>query len=95
MWDYWDDVRASDTKRRRAPRAKPGELRAVWAKSVEGRDLHFIRGEGVPRADGALLCHALTSKHYTTDERSLAEELHRRGYDLTTLRFSIRKKGEA
>lgn len=30
-----------------------------------------------------------------SDERSLAQELDARGYDLTTLRFSIRRKGES
>lgn len=79
--------------------AKPGELKARWSHSES--DLIFDwGGYGATKPDGALLCGTLCNKrleekfpeggyHYV---HSFAEELERRGYDLTTLKFSIRQK---
>ncbi len=49
---------------------------------------HFFEGITMGDAYG----HAIPRKHSDEDNRTLAEELDARGYDLTTLRFSIRKK---
>lgn len=81
-------------------RAKPGELKMQWSKREA--DMQYMwGGGGAKSADGALLHYALGSprmyRNYDKGgeidfERSLLEELEARGYDLATLRFSIRKR---
>ncbi len=81
---------------------KDGQLVARWGYADgEGPDICFYAGQGVGRADQALLHHALTSKRPVAMKAlmgeiefdpSLVEDLEARGYDLTTLRFSIQKK---
>lgn len=82
-------------KRLRAPKARVGELVARWGK-VEGEiDLCY---DGPTRPDMHLLHNALTGKRgrptisggFEWDD-SFVEELKARGYDITTLRFSVRK----
>ena len=83
-------------KRWRAPKARPGELVARWGK-VEGMvDLCY---DGPNRPDMHLLHNVLTGKRHRPSvdgdgiwDASFLEELTGRGYDLTTLRFSIQKK---
>jgi hypothetical protein len=51
--------------------------------------------EGVKLIDAYGMRYGLAAKIHRpndSDERTLAQELDARGYDLTTLRFSIRKK---
>lgn len=84
-------------KRWRAPRAKQGQLKAQWGKLPhDSPDLIFVWGEGVPRVDGRLLYHALTRQDYSVATKEwypgFVEQLEKRGYDLTTLKFSISKK---
>ena len=83
-------------KRFRAPKAKPGELKAQWGKLPHDTpDMCYAWGEGVNRADARLLSNALGGKNYLPGlglEPSLIDELEKRGYDLTTLRFSVQKK---
>lgn len=84
-------------KRYREPKAKPGELKAQWGKLKYDRpDLCYVWGEGVPKCDASLLDYALTGKrHHPMDDSwspGLIEELEKRGYDITTLKFSIQKK---
>lgn len=93
-------------KRWRTPKAKNGELRVVWGKLPhDNPDVLFVRGDGVPKRDAALLYCALSAKRVeltVSDEdrskshgrpyyfdKSLLEELKERGYDITTLRLSI------
>lgn len=83
----------TDVKRLRAPKAKPGELIARWGK-VEGIvDLCY---DGPSRPDMHLLHGALTGKKFqpfdSTWSASFLQELEERGYDITTLKFSIKKK---
>jgi hypothetical protein len=59
-------------------------------------DLIYSWGEGCSKRDGALLNWIIGSKrppsiHGQKWEPSLIEELRDRGYDLSTLEFSIRK----
>lgn len=93
-------------KRWRAPKAKPGELKACWGKLHHyDPDLVFCWGDGTSRADSALLYCVFSSKReraaHTEEELrrgrvvfddSFLEELEKRGYDITTLKFSIQKK---
>jgi hypothetical protein len=63
-------------------------------------DLVYAWGDGCASSDGRLLHGAFAMKQFRPYvepggprfDPSLLEELHRRGYDLTTLRFSIRKR---
>lgn len=66
---------------------KPADLRVRWSRRE--RDLMFAYEQHPP--DGHLMYGAfcVTPVH---GGRSLADELDARGYDLTTLRFQIRKK---
>lgn len=82
-------------KRWRAPKAKPGELKIAYGKSEGELDLFYCHGgDGARRCDARLLSHFIEGVKYF-DERNLREELEYRGYDITTLRFSVMKKPEA
>ncbi len=81
-----------ERKRFPRPRAKPGELMAYYGKLPnEAPDFIFSRGDGVGKPDGHLLYNLLCYRSLDRDV-SFVEELERRGYDTTTLRFSVRKK---
>lgn len=83
---------------------RPLTLSARWTRrrgegisplNREPGDLLYEWGDGCAKADGALLHYVLAAKNYDSAkrewQRSFLEELHARGYDLTTLRFSVRK----
>lgn len=80
-----------EVKRFRTPRAKPGELVAAYGR-VDG-DLaigYAWGGQGAQSPDGRILSTALEGA-IIHGGRTLVEELESRGYDITTLRFSIRQ----
>jgi hypothetical protein len=89
-------------KRLHTPKAKPGELRACWGKvdRHSGPDVCYAWGAGIQSPDARLLHSTLSAKRLTFDfpstntkyDLSFIEELEARGYDITTLRFSVRKK---
>jgi hypothetical protein len=74
-------------------RVKPGRLLLRWRERPgEGEDPDFV--VTYPRkCDGSLVMSVLFSErgfwNMGEDHRSFVEELERRGYDPTTLRFSI------
>ena len=98
--------------RKRCPnilKAKPGELRARWARPDEhnGPDVCYAWGKGVNHCDGSLLATVLGTPRarinlraplgsprymWAAYDESLLKELEKRGYDLTTIQFSIMKK---
>jgi hypothetical protein len=86
--------------RRKYPKAKPGELKAEWGIAVRGDhpNIVFAWGEGCYKSDGAILSdlfyHAALypSIKCPENEKSFLKHLEERGYDITTLRFSIQKK---
>lgn len=79
-------------KRYRAPKAKPGELKVAYGKSEGDLDLFYCHGgEGAGKPDARLLSHFFESLKYF-DGRNLRQELERRGYDITTFKFSIQIK---
>lgn len=86
----------------RKPTVRAGELHVYYGRldRYESPDVIYSSGGGVPRCDRSLLHHVIGSERMTLDlERgghkfgpSLLDELEKRGYDLSTLRFSIKKK---
>lgn len=74
--------------------AKPLQLVAGYGTDGSGTvgkagDLVFAWGDGIPSADAWLLNHHLARGN--GPRKSLTDELIERGYDITTLRFSISK----
>lgn len=81
------------TKRLRAAKPKPGVLDVRWATPECGAapDLVYTwGGGGADKADSRVLCDAL-ERCAVFDGKSLRQVLTERGYDLATLRFSIRQ----
>jgi len=90
-------------KRLRKPKLKDGELRMYWGRP-DPHDCPDVvlawQGNSHMRADTALLHYVICSKRpdprklpiFSVMEPSLIEELEARGYDITTLKFSIMKK---
>lgn len=86
----------------RRPTVRAGELHVYWGREARGEnpDVIYHSGDGVPKCDRRLLHYALSCDRMETDldnggikfSPSFIAELERRGYDITTLKFSIRKK---
>ncbi|HEX9973156.1 MAG TPA: hypothetical protein VGD14_13880 [bacterium] len=84
-------------KRLRAPKTKPGELKAQWGRiSGDSPDLCYSWGDGCSKSDGHLIHNVFTSdrphSYDAEKEPSFIKDLEDRGYDITTLKFYIRKK---
>ena len=89
-------------KRFRKPKLKYGQLLVYWGKLPRDDPdvIYAWQGDRSMKRDSALLFHHFGSKRpdpfttpmYSEMAPSLLEELERRGYDLTTLRFSIMKR---
>ena len=89
-------------KRCRKPTAKPNELKVEWGKLPhENPDIIYCWGENVPKVDSRYLHWIFGCEHPSgqVDDKgliiwdpSVLDELEKRGYDLTTLKFSIKKK---
>jgi hypothetical protein len=81
-------------KRIRTVSAKPGHLVAAWGRGDDRGSpaIHYAYGgEGASKPDARILCNALEEVSVFAG-KSLAVELEARGYDITTLRFSIQRK---
>lgn len=89
---------------RRVPKMADGRLAMVWASTRdEGPDVYVCRGVGVDRADGHLTYGAFCAPRLRQNfgcnggpelvyDKSFLEELIDRGYDITTLKFSVQMK---
>jgi len=67
-------------------------LAAKFGKSHDGLDIYYCYGaSGATKADGKLLMLAF-ERIDMVNGKSLRQELTDRGYDITTLKFSIMKK---
>jgi hypothetical protein len=92
-------------KRLRTPKLKDGELQIYWGREPRGiPELMFAwQGDRAMKRDTHLLHYVMASRHpdphvsplFSKMRPSLFEELDARGYDLTTLKFSIMKKTAA
>lgn len=93
----------TEAKRRyRTPKAKPGEVKVAFGKPSRFDDPDLCvawGGGGADKPDARTVLHALTEKRWgwafpsmEIEERpSLVEELEARGYDITTLRFTVQR----
>ena len=79
-------------KRFRTPKAKDGQLLVKYGQQYGDRDLFYCwpeNGDGM-RADSRLLMNAL-ERVEIYDRKPLRKLLEERGYDITTLKFTIQK----
>lgn len=90
-------------RRLRTPKMKDGELRVYWGREPHDRtpDVMFAwQGDAEMRRDTRLLHSHFSCPRpdphvqpvFSKMLPSLIEELQARGYDITTLKFSIQKK---
>lgn len=83
----------SGEKRWRTPKAKPGQLIARYGREVGGQSLQILYawgGEGACKSDSRIVMRALEDLPLLGG-KTLVEELIARGYDITTLRFSVER----
>ncbi len=83
-------------KRYREPKANPGELKAQYGKlKHDSPDIIYAWGDGCSSADARLLHYVMSREWYHPADGtwgdSFIKELEKRGYDITTLKFSIKK----
>jgi hypothetical protein len=74
----------------RAPTPRPGVVELRYACVRSSPDIHFTWGDGCRASDGHLVNSAFNVA-MRGEDKSLIEELVARGYDVTTIRFSIKK----
>jgi len=80
-------------KRYRTPKAKPGELLVKYGQEHGDRDLYFCYGAGgATRRDSNVVMMAFNSELKLGNGNSLVKELEARGYDITTLKFTVQLK---
>jgi len=72
-------------------KTKPGELKACWNKKENDITLSW-GGEGADKCDGGWLSSWLT--HHKGFDGTFIEELELRGYDITTLKISVKRKSK-
>ena len=92
-------------KRLRKPKLKDGELRMYWGREPhDSPDVMLAwQGDRMMKRDTKMLHSFMCSQHpdpfakpiFSKMNPSMIEELVARGYDLTTLKFSIMKKPTA
>ncbi len=80
--------------RYRRPKVIEQEIKLQKGKLDGDEDMCLFFGDNVPRCDRSLIFSYLCSDNFNYNGgkcKSLIKELEERGYDLDTLRFSIRK----
>ena len=77
---------------KRKPKHKDGTIDVYWNEQED--DLGITWGKGVPKCDVNMLFNWFFTDILGVDKGDMPviEELRRRGYDVTTLRMSIKKK---
>lgn len=81
-------------KRWRAPNAKPGELKIAYGKEPhDSPDLIYCwSGNGATKRDANMLMYFFGFATLPESKLTLVKELESRGFDITTLKFSIQQK---
>ena len=73
-------------------KAKPGQLKMGWSKRE--KDISYAwGGDGASKNDATLL-HAILTMPIKHFDKTFQQMLVERGYDITTIKFSIQKKQE-
>lgn len=82
-------------RRVRVPTAKPGELKAAWGRPDRGErpDVVYAWGVGACSPDARVLAAAFEDAE-VFDGKTLRQVLIDRGYDITTLRFSVQRSAQ-
>jgi hypothetical protein len=80
-------------KRYRTPKAKVGQLLVKYGQEHGERDLFYCWNESSTKRDSRIVMAAL-EREPIFEGRNLRDELELRGYDITTLQFSIMKKSQ-
>jgi hypothetical protein len=78
-------------------RAKPGEFKISWGRveRVAAPSLIYSHGgEGASRPDGHMMSYIFEGEKNEYG-RTLAQDLVYRGYDISTLKFSIKQQASA
>ena len=81
-------------KRIYVPVAKEGQLMAKWGRPEQGEPPEIVYawgGAGACKRDAGILMRALGGLE-VIDGKTPAQELEARGYDLSTLKFTIEHK---
>lgn len=84
-------------KRFRTPKAKDGELLVKYGKGDDGEDLYYCHPDntvGMNRDSRLLRFVFERIVVFPEDGRTLRQELEARGYDISTLKFSVMKKSD-
>lgn len=82
-------------KRFRKPQAKDGELLVKYGKENGDEDLFYCYPDnecGMRRDSKMLMLVFERTVIFPEDGRTLRQELEARGYDITTLKFSVKKQ---
>jgi len=86
-------------KRYRRPKVEAGEIKMQIGKDYGDVDMCVFFGDNIRKCDVKLMLNYICSErpnfviNGTSEMRpSLIDELERRGYDMDTLRISIKKK---
>jgi hypothetical protein len=77
-------------KRWRTPKAKKGELKACYGSEYGDLDIYYCYN-GINMSCDSRLLSSFFEYQKSHEGFTLREELKRRGYDITTLKFSIQK----
>ena len=75
-------------------KAQPGQIKCAWSSPERGEPKDVCvswGGRGASKSDGRLVLHALQGVE-VFEGRDLVTELERRGFDPSSLWFSIRQK---
>jgi hypothetical protein len=78
----------------RYPKPKDNTITLEWGKFEDGVDVGVTWGDGCSSRDSNLLLHAICKPRVSIGnvmEQSVIKELQDRGYDITTMKFSIKK----
>lgn len=87
---------------KRISKAKPGELKIQWGKLPDDNPDIVIShgGSGAGKPDAHLLyqvfcCQIYGFKGYEDRRPSFVDQLKERGYDITTIKFSVMRHPDA
>lgn len=81
-------------KFRKPKAAPPNTLKVLWGSSHGKEDMFYVWGPGCSASDGRLF-NTVLFQTPTFSHKNLIEDLKARGYDITTLRITVKKANSA